>query len=90
MPGNTFRYRWAAADVRWGYHVAASLTGVELVVNSAGSALTAHVAQADTFRLSQQPLVLFINRATPWRFPIDSLQIVGDSCNARLGPQLED
>lgn len=90
MAGSTFRYRWAAAEVRWGYRVAATLTDCELVVNGSGATLTARLAQGDTFRLSQQPLVLFVTRATPWRFPIDSLQIAGSTCHARLGPQLED
>ena len=91
MPGSTFRYRWAAAEIRHGYHVAASLVDVALVVNASGSHLTARVVRADAFRLSQQPIVFRINRSpVPWKWPIESLQIDGDALDARLGPQLED
>jgi hypothetical protein len=90
MPGNTFRYRWTAAEVRWGYQVAATLADVVLVVDASGSSLTARVLGSDPFRLSQRALTLRVNRSpSPWRWPIVSLQIAGTEIRARLGPALE-
>jgi hypothetical protein len=91
MAGSSFRYTWAAAEIRWGYHVAASLAGCELLVNSSGSRLSARVTSADPFRLSQRPIVFRINRSpVPWRWPIESLQIDGGLLTAQLGPQFEE
>jgi hypothetical protein len=87
--GNTFRYTWAAAEIRWGYHVAASLTACELLVSEKGDRLTAHVAHGDPFRLAQRPLVFRINQAVPWVWPIESLTVEGDAVTAHLGPQQE-
>jgi hypothetical protein len=89
--GNTFRYTWAAAELRWGYHVAASLTGVELVVSEAGERVEARVAHADAFRCAQRPLVFRVDHAaaSTWTWPVESLTLDGDTCTVRLGPQKE-
>jgi hypothetical protein len=92
MAGSSFRYAWTAAEIRWGYHVAAALTGVELSVSEAGDRVEARVAHADPFRCAQTPLVFRVDRspAPPWRWPIASLTIAGDTCTAILGDLLEE
>jgi hypothetical protein len=71
--------RGATAEIRWGYHVAATL----------GSwTLTDHVVEAsivtlDTFRVSQSPLTWVVGSI---RRPLEGLQIAGGTLTARLGP----
>jgi hypothetical protein len=76
----------ASASLRWGYHTAATLESWALDRDEHGRVLTATVTHADTFRLSQRPLVFEMphaNGVTRWR--IIELQISGASLNARLG-----
>jgi hypothetical protein len=73
-------------SIRWGYHTAATIRGWALERDEQGRLLTATVTHADTFRLSQRPLVFEMphaNGVTRWR--IIELQISGASLSARLG-----
>ncbi len=81
--------RGTAGTIRWGYFAAATL-GPWTVTHEAGGApvLTATLASQDAMRLSQQPLVFTVPRATgAWRWPIVTLQITGVSLTATLGPK---
>lgn len=78
--------RGELGELRWGYQVAVVLRPWLITRTESGSwALTGTVERADTFRLSQQPLVF----ASPngWRWPVESLQISGASLSAVLGPK---
>ena len=73
--------------VRWGYHSAAILGAWSISrTETAAVVLTATVAQADAFRLSQRPIVFVAHHAKgTWRWPIASLQVTGASLTAVLG-----
>jgi hypothetical protein len=76
------------ASVRWGYQVAAVLRAWTLSNDHGHITLTATVMHADTFRLTQQPLVLCATHPNGvWRFPIVDLQCSGASFSATLGPR---
>lgn len=73
-------------SIRWGYHTAASVHNWSLERDDHGRLLTATVTNADTFRLSQQPLVFEMPHAHGvWRWTILELQISGAALHARLG-----
>lgn len=82
-----------AGEVRWSYRLAASLREWSLNAEAVGDAvrqsLTATVASHDARAVSQQPLVFVVPRPSgqPWRWPIESLQIVDGTLTAVLGPQ---
>lgn len=78
------------AEVRWGYHKAASLSGWHLTADPNGTRLSATIADQDAVKVSQRPLTFVVPRPTvPWRWPIQSLQIAGNTLTAELGPQQE-
>lgn len=87
---NTFTVGGRQAELRWSYHVAASLGPWTLTMDrSGGGALTAQVVSADTFRVEQRPLTFRTVRqnAAPWEWPVTSLHIAGATLTAALGPQ---
>jgi len=73
-------FRGQAAQIRWGYHCAATL-GTWTV--EAG-VLSAQIEHVDAFRVSQSPLMLVVGASS---HPLDGLQISGGTLTARLGPQ---
>lgn len=75
------------ASLRWGYHAAATLRGWRIERDERGwGALTATVIKADTFRLSQRPLVFAAAHTKgTWRWNVTELQISGAVLTARLG-----
>ncbi len=77
----------ARAELQWGYHRAATLAAWALVDRS----LTADVVGTDTFRITQRPLVLVVDRPgrrrPAWRWPVLSLAIADGVLTATLGPQ---
>jgi len=78
---NSFVFRGAAAELKWGYHKAADLTGWELNENK----LTATVASKDDFAVSQQPLTFVVHRpTTTWKWDVTTLQITGTSLSATV------
>ena len=73
-------------EVRWGYNVAVVLAPWSVQTNEGGQrVLSGTVASADTFRVSQRPLV-FVS-PNGWQWPITELQIAGASLSAVLGPK---
>ena len=73
-------------DVRWGYLVAATVRPWAVTQTESGEwTLAGSLANADTFRVTQHPLVF----VTPngWRWPVLELQMLGASLTARLGPK---
>jgi len=81
---NSFVFRGAAGELRWGWHKAADLTGWELKDNK----LTATVASKDEFTVSQQPLTFVVHRSTTtWKFVVNTLQIADTSLSATVTPQ---
>lgn len=79
------------AEVRWGYRVAATLTEWAMTMDASGTALSATVTSADTFRMSQPSLTFRVirQRGEPWDWPVESLQFAAGTLTARLGPQKE-
>lgn len=72
----------------WSYHRAADVRGWRIDGDAHGFSLTAEVRNADTFRLSQRPLVFVaLLPKGQWRFPVLELQMTGATLNARLGPK---
>lgn len=81
--------RGAAAEVRWGYHTAATVTNWELSVDAAGADVTATVTSAHALRTSQPSLTFCVTRqkAPDLVWPVSSLHIADGRLSARLGPQ---
>lgn len=74
-----------AAEVKWAYHTAVSLASWSLT----DDALTATVVSADHFRVSQKPLTFVVTRPSgvQWTWPIQCLQIAGQTLTASVAPQ---
>ncbi len=91
MDSNAFVFRGEAAELRWGYHPAATLKDWTLTPhNSSSFEVTARVVSSDAYRVSQHPIVFTVPRqACVWKWPVVSLQIVGETLTASLGPQQE-
>jgi hypothetical protein len=85
---NTFVFRGEAAELRWGYHPAATVKDWTITPQDASSlTVTARVVSSDAFRVSQHPIVFTVPRqSADWTWPVKSLQIVGESLTAVLGP----
>jgi len=82
---NTYHIRGAAAEVRWGFRLAATL-GPWTVDGLPGAwTFSAVVLEHDDFRVSQRPLTV----VTPngWRWPVTTLQIAGTTLTASVSPQ---
>jgi hypothetical protein len=82
--------RGQEGEVRWGYHCASTLKDWTFTADpGAGGTVTANVVTHDDFKVSQRPLTFVVTRPSgqQWRWPIQSLQIVGRSLTARVGPQ---
>lgn len=77
------------AVIRWGYHVAVAVRGWTLRREAGVLTLTGRIAQIDTFRASQRPLVFVaLRQGASWRWPITTeLQIANDTLSACLGSQ---
>ena len=73
----------------WGYHEAATVGPWSITLNAQGGGeLSASVQSQEPHRITQRPLWFEVPRTgTPWRWPVESLQIEGDRCTATLGPQ---
>lgn len=85
---NTFVFRGASAELRWGYHVAATLQDWTLTPGASSLTVTARVVSSDAFRVAQHPVVFTVPRQnTIWSWPVLSLQIAGQTLSASLGPQ---
>lgn len=81
---NDLRVKGAAAELRWGYHRAATLGAWSVGGTPGAWTFTATVVEADTFRVSQRPLKV----VTPngWHWPVFTLQMTGTSLTAVVGP----
>jgi hypothetical protein len=78
---NHITLRGAAGEVRWAYHLAASLGAWTLE----SGRLSAEITAQDSFRISQAPLAFVVARANgAWRWPIRSMDIVGSTLTATL------
>lgn len=75
-----YTIRGKAAELRWGYQLAATLGSWTLKDGT----LTATVLSSDTFRVSQSPLTFVVGSI---RRPIEGLQIAGWTLTASIGPQ---
>jgi hypothetical protein len=74
-------------ELRWSYQLAGTLHGWTVTQEGSAWALTGSIGSTNTFRLSQQPLVFVVPRATgAWRWPIQTLQIADGTLTACLGP----
>ena len=79
---NDIVLKGAAGELRWGYHVAASLSTWEV----SRQTLTAKVVSHDPFRVSQQPVTFVVPRpkGRDWSWKITSLQITGTTLTALI------
>jgi hypothetical protein len=76
----------AAAQLRWGYYCAATLTTWTL--DGTTLALAATIVTSNPTWLSQRPLGFVITDAHGvWTWPILELQITDGALSARLGPR---
>jgi len=77
----------SVANVRWGYHLAATLRDWSVSFD----VITARVEAMDAFRISQSPLTLEIPNVAPeppTRRRLEGVQIMdGGRFGARLGPK---
>lgn len=83
---NTFVFRGESAELRWGYHVAATVKDWELTPqDSSRFTVTARVVSSDAFRVTQRPIVFTVQRkASVWRWTVESLQFVGETMSASI------
>lgn len=81
--------RGVNASLRWGYAQAAALRDYTVVREDEHKqwSVSATVVSSDAFRIAQRPLAFIAPHAKGvWRWPIQELQISGDSLTASLGP----
>lgn len=75
------------AALWWGYHQAAELGPFVVTMDAEGNTLSATVRSQEPQRVSQRPLWFEVPRSgPPWRWPVESVNIDGSTCTARLGP----
>lgn len=89
---NKVTMRGAAAEVRWGYQKAASLSSWTFDrTNDGQSHVEATIDSSDALRLSQSPLVFVVKRpkGPAWVWPVESSQSSGDTWSATLGSPKE-
>lgn len=85
---HTITIRGVTGSLRWGYHVAGTLSAWRIERVETRWTLTATIDASDAFRLTQRPLVFEAPHAQGvWRWPIRTLQIEGVSLTATLGPK---
>ncbi len=77
---------WDGGEIRWAYHVAASVRSWTITSGNGERILTGVVEAVDAFRVAQAPL-RFTVPFKRWAWPIESLQIADGRFTARLGPQ---
>lgn len=82
MEKNVTSIKGAAAELRWGYAIAAALGAWSVAGDPGAWTFTATVLSQDDFKVSQRPLIV----VTPngWRWPVKTLQIAGGSMHASL------
>ena len=70
----------------WGYHLVGTVRAWTATrVGDTGS-LTGTIVKIDTFRASQRPIVFVVQHKNGvWRWPLETLQIEGQSLHATLG-----
>ena len=79
---NSFTFRGAAAELRWGYHQAAVLASWEM---GPGGTVTAKVVSKDDFKVTQAPLTFVVPHANgKWVYTVNSLQITGQTLTASI------
>ena len=75
-------------ELRWSYHLAASLGPWTMHSENAQLTLTASVVSQDVYAVSQRPLTFVVPRPSgDWRWKVLTLQIVDGSLSATLDPQ---
>lgn len=80
----------ATGEVRWSYLTAVSFGPWSAELTRAGGVVTAQIARVDPYRVSQRPLSLVLPygaRTASW--PVDTLQIAGDTLTVCVGPRGE-
>jgi len=79
----------AEASLRWSYHQAAVLRDWSVSRDEFGTLkLSAAIVKADTWKLSQQPLVFVVTTPTgSCRWPVIELQNADGTLYASLGPK---
>ena len=87
--------RGVVGRITWGYYQAATIEGYTVVGQGPTTArrwsLRGRLVLADPFKLSRRPLVFVAPTAKgTWRWPLVSLERIGDTVTAQLGPPMED
>lgn len=74
----------AAAELRWGYAVAATLGAWSVNGEPGAWTFDAEIVKSDSFRLAQRPLTV----VTPngWRWAVDSIAFGGNALTAIISP----
>lgn len=77
--------RGPMGEIRLSYQRAATLGPWELH----GAKLSAQLVTVDAFRLSQEPLTFVVPRphGAAWRWPLQSVQVDGQSLTATVSPE---
>ena len=87
MPGTTIT--GVKARIDWSYYAAAALLNYTVTKTAAGWRVSAAVVTADSFKLSQTPLVFVAPHVKgEWRWPVTELSIKDGRLTASLGPPL--
>jgi hypothetical protein len=83
--------RGQEAQVRWGYHLAASLGPWTLTAEGASSTVTAKVVTHDACAVSQRPLTFVVVRpkGQKWVWPVEHVAVSGDTITLSVGPPQE-
>lgn len=70
----------------WGYHLVGTVRAWTAVGSGPSLSLTATIVKIDPFRASQRPIEFVAkHQSGSWRWPLETLQIDGQSLHATLG-----
>lgn len=85
---NAIAIKGVAAELRWGYHIAATLRAWAVGGVPGAWTFTATIVQKNGFMVSKRPL--FIVTPNGWQWPVETLQITDDALMATLSPQPQE
>lgn len=78
-------------EIRWSYMTAAVFGPWRIEAGNDRLELTAHVVSSDDYRMGQSPLIAAVQIGRQrMTFPVISLQVVGGTLTAALGPRHKD
>jgi len=82
--------RGLTGELRWAYYCAAKVTRYVVQREDGHWSMTATIADADAFKMTQRPLMFFAPHAKGvWHWQVLRHRIDGDQFHASLGPPVD-